>query len=180
MILRYVRFKITQVSVVSHGEHGEGGGSKGGGGHSDGHVLVVLLLVVFLLVVFLLLNWSLFFNWDNVLFEIGLLNTSEPSPGSGVIVLTLIFVLGSDVGISGESRVEVAVADALWLCSNDGAAAEVIVDVTVNGDHTGVLASGSVNNTGFENQILKGPLTRGLKRVARPTEGLGFRGGENH
>ena len=35
-------------------------------------------------------------------------------------------------------------------------------------------------NTGFENQILKGPLTRGLKRVARPTEGLGFRGGENH
>ena len=180
MILRYVRFKITQVSVVSHGEHGEGGGSKGGGGHSDGHVLVVLLLVVFLLG-FLLLNWSLFFNWDNVLFEIGLLNISDPSPGSGVIVLTLIFVLGSDVGISGESLVEVAVADALWLCSNDGAAAEVIVDVTVNGDHTGVLASGSVNNTGFENQILiKGPLTRGLKRGASPSEGLGFRGGENH
>jgi len=93
LILRYVRFRITWRLAVSHGKHGDGGGGKGRGGHSDGHFLLVLGIFFFFL----------FFNWGNVLVKIGLwvVDTVEPSKSNGVIGLTLSFVITSDVFISG-------------------------------------------------------------------------------
>ena len=97
--------------MVSHGEHCDGGGSKGGGGHSDGHVLVILLAV-------LLVSWS-FFNWVKV----GKGNTGLPGPsGVGCSIYNIGF--RSDVESSCLNGVQIAYEN-IWTFGVRGRAALV-------------------------------------------------------
>ena len=86
---------LTWISVVSHGEHGDGGGSNGGGGHSDGHVFVVLggLLGGLLLVV------GGFFKGKRG--KVVHCNSGSPGPGGGGYgTIYFIFGIKSDVVVS--------------------------------------------------------------------------------